>query len=875
MAIGAPNNDINRRHYSDDAGHVRIYHYDGATWTQLGGDIDGDVLHGNGISGYSVSLSADGTTVAIGAPNNDGPREVTSGKCEVAVVEDKCEQAAVALGWIFTISGNLREDREDRPPGCNLVGSNLKYNFNTNSLGSCSSNSKCACLEADDAGHVRIYHYEGATWKQLGGDIYGEAAGDQSGSSVSLSANGTTVAIGAPNNDGNPDPVYFELTSGFCQGQGKEVITSVSECEAADKALRWSFVPAVIISSGWPPGCILVNGNLHYNTYDSTASCSSNPKCACKTLPKAGHVRIYRYEGATWTQLGGDIDGEAAGDQSGSGLQVYKTVSLSADGTTVAIGAPNNDGNGTDAGHVRIYHYERGTWTQLGGDIDGEAAGDYSGASVSLSADGTTVAIGAYNNDGNGNAYPAAGHVRIYHYEGGTWTQLFGDIDGEAAGDYSGSVSLSAYGTTVAIGAYNNDDAGHVRIYGLLEGRVVLQESFDDFPPGCSTTNGDLRLNTNSPTIACSEDHKCLCKRRGIDSFTNRSPEVCRKKQFYKSANYYRSENICDSDSTLNASECAAAAVELRLSELTTSIYTEVTSGKCSSSITSVEECEQAAVELGWSDVRADYNTGSEVPPGCYFQNGNYLVYNRLTTSTTSCSDFRKCACLDTTPVPNGCIMHVDGHVTHKEYSDVSTEDYCTYKTGKECICKSDGLDREKCAAATGLDLADLTHKDDYGTYYRSNTTCNTSDSFDNAQECKIAAEWLKSNRPTFPLLTDIDPQFLKTDTIVPKDNTNTCFLDGNNFYWKNNHLDYCGDGGCVCKRNDLPKGCSTYNSKAYWSDNSNDNPNEKYHKVDIIPNTNFIIDSGSYQINVCVEKNKEFKFGVESDGFTRKCLAK
>ena len=34
-------------------------------------------------------------------------------------------------------------------------------------------------------------------------------------------------------------------------------------------------------------------------------------------------------------------------------------------------------------------------WEQQGADIDGEAAGDYSGSSVSLSSDGTTVAIGA------------------------------------------------------------------------------------------------------------------------------------------------------------------------------------------------------------------------------------------------------------------------------------------------------------------------------------------------------------------------------------------------------------------------------------------------------------------------------------------------
>ena len=35
------------------------------------------------------------------------------------------------------------------------------------------------------------------------------------------------------------------------------------------------------------------------------------------------------------------------------------------------------------------------SWTQVGGDIDGEAAGDKSGSTVSMSSDGTRMAIGA------------------------------------------------------------------------------------------------------------------------------------------------------------------------------------------------------------------------------------------------------------------------------------------------------------------------------------------------------------------------------------------------------------------------------------------------------------------------------------------------
>ena len=52
------------------------------------------------------------------------------------------------------------------------------------------------------------------------------------------------------------------------------------------------------------------------------------------------------------------------------------------------------------------------SWQQLGEDIDGEVAYDNSGYSVSLSADGRTVAIGSISNNDNGEE---SGHVRVFN----------------------------------------------------------------------------------------------------------------------------------------------------------------------------------------------------------------------------------------------------------------------------------------------------------------------------------------------------------------------------------------------------------------------------------------------------------------------------
>lgn len=162
-----------------------------------------------------------------------------------------------------------------------------------------------------------------------------------------------------------------------------------------------------------------------------------------------------------YTQLGMDIDGEAAGDYSG------RCVSISSDGNVVAIGAPGNDGNGDGSGHVRVYVWDGSGWVQRGSDIDGEAASDQSGFSVSLSSDGSILAIGATLNGGSASN---AGHVRVYAWDGSSWVQRGGDIDGEARLDNSGnSVALSSDGSVLAIGADinsgNGSAAGHVRVY--------------------------------------------------------------------------------------------------------------------------------------------------------------------------------------------------------------------------------------------------------------------------------------------------------------------------------------------------------------------------------------------------------------------------
>jgi len=166
-----------------------------------------------------------------------------------------------------------------------------------------------------------------------------------------------------------------------------------------------------------------------------------------------------------WNQLGGDLLGEAYYDFSGA------SVSISSDGKTVAIGAKNNnddgDGNGIISGHVRVYSYgeDEDAWSQVGTDIDGKIC-DRFGYDVELSADGMTLVVGAPGRD----YYTGYARFLKFNTDSGDWNDFTDLINGLNAGDSAGdAVALSADGEIVAVGSprsgVNGYYTGHVQVF--------------------------------------------------------------------------------------------------------------------------------------------------------------------------------------------------------------------------------------------------------------------------------------------------------------------------------------------------------------------------------------------------------------------------
>ena len=159
------------------------------------------------------------------------------------------------------------------------------------------------------------------------------------------------------------------------------------------------------------------------------------------------------------------------------------SVALSGDGNTLAVGAHTEDsiaigvgGNQMDdsldaAGAVYVFTRSGGTWSQQAYvKASNTGAGDLFGASVALSGDGNTLAVGAsreasnatgIDGDGTNDSLPQAGAVYVFTRSGGTWTQQAyvkasntGDLD-----EFGGSVALSGDGNTLAVGARLEDSS--------------------------------------------------------------------------------------------------------------------------------------------------------------------------------------------------------------------------------------------------------------------------------------------------------------------------------------------------------------------------------------------------------------------------------
>lgn len=349
VVVGTPKNNEDDPDASSTAGgdgHVRVYHLVGGAWTQRGDDIvevgTSDASHDQ--FGYSVAISADGDTIAIGEPVH--------------------YQFGGILRAYYGRVHIYKFGNDEWTKSASITGPLALFPYRFGHSVSLSGDGNTVAVGSPDSPKGTVHVYQGTTYQPVGPAIQGGANDDKFGTSVSLSSDGQYLAVGA------------------------------IDSNSAD-------------------------GVLH-----------------------AGHAKVYQNSGNGWVRQT-TIEGTTANGEKGI------SVSLSASGTRIAIGASHTDVG--VPGRACVYDVAGLTSTKVGADIVGSGDYDLSGHSVSLSGDGTRLAVGAPQND---DAGAGTGLVRLYDLSGNTWRATGGSIVGENAGNKAGySVALSSDGTHVAVGA--------------------------------------------------------------------------------------------------------------------------------------------------------------------------------------------------------------------------------------------------------------------------------------------------------------------------------------------------------------------------------------------------------------------------------------
>ncbi len=345
--------------------------------------------------GFAVALSQDGNTLAVGGPGSADN---------------------LAFVWIFVRVGSTWSQQSSLLHGTGATapiqqGNSvaLSADGNTLAFGGPSDNG--------GIGATWVFTRSGSTWTQQGLKLVGSGAfpGDQQGFSVSLSADGNTLAIGAPQYNSAAGANYiFTRTSGVWTQQGP----------------------------------VLIAAPTSSNHHGTSGSLSADGNTLATGGPHSGSgvgaTWIFTRSGTSWNLQSPALVGTGNIGFSQQG----QSVDLSADGNTLAVGGPNDNAN---TGAIWIFTRSGTAWTQQGSKLVGTGAvgAAHQGWSVSLTADGNTLAEGAFANTSN------IGATWQFTRSSGAWTQQGSRLvgtGGTGSPQQGYSVAIDAYGNTLAVG---------------------------------------------------------------------------------------------------------------------------------------------------------------------------------------------------------------------------------------------------------------------------------------------------------------------------------------------------------------------------------------------------------------------------------------
>ena len=437
-----------------------------AQFVQQGGKLVGNGAMGNAYQGNSVAVSSDGHTAIVGGPHDNGrtgaawvftrsggvwtqqgeklvgtggkawpygvsqgARVAISADGNTAILGGPDDDIGTGAAWVFTRLGGVWTQQGEKLVGTGAVAVSGGGRVNQGNAVALSADGNTAIvggpLDDGEKGAAWVFTRSGGVWTQQGEKLVGTAAawysGARQGTSVAISADGSTAIVGGPYDNGQVGAAWvFTRSAGVWTQQGDKFVGT----------------GAVIYSRQGYSVALAADGNTAV-----VGGPSDNED--------AGAAWVFTRSGAVWTQQGSKLAGTGA---VGSAFQ-GASVALSADGNTAIMGGPS------DTGAAWVFTRLGGVWTQQGEKLVGAGAlgGAHQGLSVALSGDGTTAIVGGPLDDGEKGAawvFARAGGLSsvfwvpvVAHNPGLKESQWRSDLGLLNTGASSANVQLTFHGT--------------------------------------------------------------------------------------------------------------------------------------------------------------------------------------------------------------------------------------------------------------------------------------------------------------------------------------------------------------------------------------------------------------------------------------------
>ncbi len=406
--------------------------------------------------GWSVSLSADSNTAIVGAVFDDDSGTTDNGAAYVFI----------RSGGVWTQQAKLLASDKASGDyfGCSV---SLTTDGNIAVIGAIGE----ASSGTTENGAAYVFIRSGSLWGQQAKLLASDKTDfDKFGASVSISADGVYALIGAYGDD---DSGTIENGAAYVFKRMGNSWNEQDKFLASDKATGDMFGYSVALSGDGSTALI----GAHYEDDSGTTD--------------NGAAYIFRIYGGPSGQQAKLL----ASDKADSDNFGY-AVSFSADGNTAVVGAYNeNDSGTTDNGAVYIFTGSGSTWTQQAKLLASDKAdGDIFGSSVSVSANGNALVIGAYDESDSGTTGNGAAYV--FSRSGSIWTQQGKLLAADKAdnADFGWSASISGDGNTTLIGSRYQDEAG------LTDNGAAYV--FVTIPPTPTPTATKTNTRTFTPTFA-------------------------------------------------------------------------------------------------------------------------------------------------------------------------------------------------------------------------------------------------------------------------------------------------------------------------------------------------------------------------------------